>query len=621
MKKIQKKLSVVLAVMMVLCMFTALPFSASAAETSEETSAGNKINVTSNVTDPVSYDYNAQTEQVVVTYLLKADHMIVDTQSSLTYDSKVLKLASTTTNTKNKVFPVFQSSIVWNPSLTNQVLFNCSSLDLFNFKSENVYCTFTFDVVGSGDTTVNLNVDYLTGTEADTYDELFESEKKDIDYIYNSANKVAGAAFTAKAVLVQGEEPTTAPQPTTVTQPTTAPATKPTQPATEPTQPATEPTQPQSGVSVTGDIALPLADDGNGIYTGSTELEAGSYTFKMSVNGVAFGNGSTFTDKTTNAKYNSKWTSSTTLKATGGKYTFKFNTAKNTLTIEYLAPSKASIVGDINLDLQATKDANVYSASVKLNKGNYEFRVMNQGVRYCCGYTYKDLTVGSQYNSKWSSASTLAASGGTYTFSYDIDTNKLTISYLPSGAEVSVVGNFTLALAKTDKENVYSGTKTLKAGNYQIKMNNYGKLCGTSAVVKDVTPGLVFNPKWSKYTTFVATGGTYTFTYNTATNTLVVTADKGDIPVKVTGDINLSLKKSDTNVFTGSVKLKKGDYSFKMNVNGTDFCNGTTIRNATTGTIKYNSKYTSASTLVAVGGTYTFAYNALTNQLSVKYSK
>lgn len=621
MKKIQKKLSVVLAVMMVLCMFTALPFSASAAETSEETSAGNKINVTSNVTDPVSYDYNAQTEQVVVTYLLKADHMIVDTQSSLTYDSKVLKLASTTTtNTKNKVFPVFQSSIVWNPSLTNQVLFNCSSLDLFNFKSENVYCTFTFDVVGSGDTTVNLNVDYLTGTEADTYDELFESEKKDIDYIYNSANKVAGAAFTAKAVLVQGEEPTTAPQPTTATQPTTV--TQPTTaPATKPTQPATEPTQPQSGVSVTGDIALPLEDDGNGIYTGSTELEAGSYTFKMSVNGVAFGNGSTFTDKTTNATYNSKWKSSTTLKATGGKYTFKFNTAKSTLTIEYLAPSKASIVGDINLDLQATKDANVYSASVKLNKGNYEFRVMNQGVRYCCGYTYKDFTVGSQFNSKWSSASTLAASGGTYTFSYDIDTNKLTISYLPSGAEVSVVGNFTLALAKTGKENVYSGTKTLKAGKYQIKMNNYGKLCGTSAVVKDATPGLVFNPKWSKYTTFVATGGTYTFTYNTATNTLVVTADKGDIPVKVTGDINLSLKKSDTNVFTGSVKLKKGDYSFKMNVNGTDFCNGTTIRNATTGTIKYNSKYTSASTLVAVGGTYTFAYNTLTNQLSVKYSK
>ena len=625
MKKIQKKLSVVLAVMMVLCMFTALPFSASAAETAST----NKINVTSNVTDPVSYEYNANTEQVIVTYNLQAKNMILNTQSTLTYDSSVLKLAST--NTRNTDFPVFGDTIVWNNKLDGRLPFNCTSLDLYNFKQKSVYCTFTFDVVGSGDTTVDLDVEVLTGTMADSYDELFDGKDVDITYINKyGSEKADGAVFTAEAKLVQREEPTTEPtteEPTTAPttaepteEPTTAPVTEPTQPATEPTT-ATQPTQPQSGVSVTGDIALPLADDGNGIYTGSTELEAGSYTFKMNVNGVAFGNGSTFTDKTTNATYSSKWTSSSTLKASGGKYTFKFNTAKNTLSIEYLAPSKASIVGDINLELQATKDANVYSASVKLNKGNYEFRVMNQGVRYCCGYTYKDFTVGSQFSSKWSSASTLAASGGTYTFSYDIDTNKLTISYLPSGAEVSVVGNFTLALAKTDKENVYSGTKTLKAGNYQIKMNNYGKLCGTSAVVKDATPGLVFNPKWSKYTTFVATGGTYTFTYNTATNTLVVTADKGDIPVKVTGDINLTLKKSDTNVFTGSVKLKRGDYSFKMNVNGTDFCSGATIRNATTGTVKYNSKFTSASTLVAIGGTYTFAYNTLTNQLSVKYSK
>lgn len=625
MKKIQKKLSVVLAVMMVLCMFTALPFSASAAETAST----NKINVTSNVTDPVSYEYNANTEQVIVTYNLQAKNMILNTQSTLTYDSSVLKLAST--NTRNTDFPVFGDTIVWNNKLDGRLPFNCTSLDLYNFKQKSVYCTFTFDVVGSGDTTVDLDVEVLTGTMADSYDELFDGKDVDITYINKyGSEKADGAVFTAEAKLVQREEPTTEPtteEPTTAPttaepteEPTTAPVTEPTQPATEPTT-ATQPTQPQSGVSVTGDIALPLADDGNGIYTGSTELEAGSYTFKMSVNGVAFGNGSTFTDKTTNATYSSKWSSSSTLKASGGKYTFKFNTAKNTLSIEYLAPSKASIVGDINLELQATKDANVYSASVKLDKGNYEFRVMNQGVRYCCGYTYKDFTVGSQFSSKWSSASTLAASGGTYTFSYDIDTNKLTISYLPSGAEVSVVGNFTLALAKTDKENVYSGTKTLKAGKYQIKMNNYGKLCGRSAVVKDATPGIVFSPKWSKYTTFVATGGTYTFTYNTATNTLVVTADKGDIPVKVTGDINLTLKKSDTNVFTGSVKLKRGDYSFKMNVNGTDFCSGATIRNATTGTVKYNSKFTSASTLVAIGGTYTFAYNTLTNQLSVKYSK
>ena len=177
MKKIQKKLSVVLAVMMVLCMFTALPFSASAAE---KTST-NKISVTSNVTDPVSYEYNANTKQVVVTYNLQAKNMILNTQGKLSYDSSVLKLAST--NTRSTDFPVFKDTIVWNTSLKNEVLFNCSSLDLYNFKQKSVYCTFTFDVVGSGDTTVDLDVEVLTGTMADSYEDLFNGKDVDITYI------------------------------------------------------------------------------------------------------------------------------------------------------------------------------------------------------------------------------------------------------------------------------------------------------------------------------------------------------------------------------------------------------------------------------------------------------
>ena len=379
-------------------------------------------------------------------------------------------------------------------------------------------------------------------------------------------------------------------------------------------------TTPSTKVSVFGDINLDLTAGDNNVYTGVTELEKGTYKFKINNDGTTYCNGAKFTDSTTNTAYSTKWTSFSTLNASGGKYTFKYNAVKNTLTIDYLAPSLASIVGDINLELQATKDANVFSSAIKLDAGNYDFRVMNQGVQYCCKYTYADFTVGSKYYSKYTSASTLKASGGTYTFTYDISENKLTISFLPAGAEVSVTGNFTLALAKTANANVYSSTVDLKAGNYQIKMNNFGKLCGVGAVVKDVTPGLTFNEKWSKYTTFVATGGTYTFTYNIATNRLVVTVDKGDIPVKVTGGINLTLNKADTNVFTRTTKLAKGTYNFKLSVDGTSFCNGTTIRNATTGT-RYNSKYTSATTFVAVGGTYTFTYNAVTNILTVEYAK
>ena len=491
MKKIQKKLSVVLAVMMVLCMFTALPFSASAAETSEETSAGNKINVTSNVADPVSYDYNAQTKQVVVTYLLKADHMIVNAQSSLTYDSKVLKLAST--NTREKVFPVFQRSIVWNPSLTNKVLFTCSSLDLFNFKSENVYCTFTFDVVGSGDTTVNLNVDYLTGTEADTYDELFESEKKDIGYIDNSANKVAGAAFTAKAVLVQDEEPTTAPQPTTATQPTTVtqPTTA-TQPATQPTtatQPATQPTTvapsdvPTDGYYVYGDnIKLKLTSIGTDKVGGKIALQKGTYTFKIDNYGTLLGYSKTFTDTTKGLTFNKKFKSSTTLVATGGTYTFQFNTKTNTLVVKYdkNLPNDY-LIGDLNTILSPVKGKTIAVGSTYLAAGTYKFKLSADNVVYGYSKVINNTTNGNSLslNSKYSSYVTLKATGGTYTFTLNTKTKKLVVGYVPAKDEkaddVHVSGDINLVLDdKGGESNVAKGTVKLSEGTYSFKVYNYG---------------------------------------------------------------------------------------------------------------------------------------------------
>ena len=548
MKKIQKKLSVVLAVMMVLCMFTALPFSASAAETSEETSAGNKINVTSNVADPVSYDYNAQTEQVVVTYLLKADHMIVNAQSSLTYDSKVLKLAST--NTREKVFPVFQRSIVWNPSLTNQVLFTCSSLDLFNFKSENVYCTFTFDVVGSGDTTVNLNVDYLTGTEADTYKELFESEKKDIDYIDNSANKVAGAAFTANAVLVQGEEPTTAPQPTTATQPTTVtqpttatqPATQPTtatQPATQPTtatQPATQPTTvapsdvPTDGYYVYGDnIKLKLTSIGTDKVSGKIALQKGTYTFKLDNYGTLLGYSKTFTDTTKGLTFNKKFNSSATLVATGGTYTFQVNTKTNTLVVKYdnNLPNDY-LIGDLNTILSPVKGRTIAVGSTYLAAGTYKFKLSSGNVVYGYNKVINNTTNGNSLslNSKYSSYLTLNATGGTYTFTLNTKTKKLVVGYVPAKDEkaddVHVSGDINLVLDdKGGESNVAKGTVKLSEGTYSFKIYNYGTAYTIGSKIVD-SGAKTLKSSYSASVTLIASGGTYTFSFDKTTGALKV---------------------------------------------------------------------------------------------------
>lgn len=574
MRTIKKQISVLLAVLMVLSSIMAVSFSVSAAETT-----GGTITVNSNLCDSKTYNYTATDKQIQVTYYLQCNNKILNMQGGVYYDSSVLKVADT--NTLETSIPKFTSgSSFVNFDLTNKALFNATSLNLYDFTSKGVFFAVTFDIIGSGDTEVNLDIDVITATTANSYTEL--KDASDIDLVYYDKIMADKFAFSSSANVIPDET---------------------------------------KAVSVFGDINLELANNGSGVYTGVTELEAGTYTFKINNMGTTYCNGSTFTDKTKGSAYKSVWTSATTLKASGGTYTFKYDTTTNKLAIEYKAPSLAQIFGDINLDLEATKDANIYSAAIELEAGEYSFRVMNQDVQYCCGYTFNDKTRGAQYKSTWKSASILKAKGGSYTFSYDIDANKLTIAYVPAGAECGIVGDLTFTLNGTATENVYSATTEVKAGTYQIKVSNFGKICGGGLTIKNSTNGIKLNPSWSQYVTFTAAGGTYTFTYNTATNTLAIAPEKSESVVKVTGDIDLTLSKSDDeNVYTGTTTLDKGTYMFKMNVDGKDYCCGSVIKNSAAA-LTYRSKYTSATTFNALGGTYTFRYNVSTNVLSVTYTK
>ena len=574
MRTIKKQISVLLAVLMVLSSIMAVSFSVSAAETT-----GGTITVNSNLCDSKTYNYTATDKQIQVTYYLQCNNKILNMQGGVYYDSSVLKVADT--NTLETSIPKFTSgSSFVNFDLTNKALFNATSLNLYDFTSKGVFFAVTFDIIGSGDTEVNLDIDVITATTANSYTEL--KDASDIDLVYYDKIMADKFAFSSSANVIPDET---------------------------------------KAVSVFGDINLELANNGSGVYTGVTELEAGTYTFKINNMGTTYCNGSTFTDKTKGSAYKSVWTSATTLKASGGTYTFKYDTTTNKLAIEYKAPSLAQIFGDINLDLEATKDANIYSAAIELEAGEYSFRVMNQDVQYCCGYTFNDKTRGAQYKSTWKSASILKAKGGSYTFSYDIDANKLTIAYVPAGAECGIVGDLTFTLNGTATENVYSATTEVKAGTYQIKVSNFGKICGGGLTIKNSTNGIKLNPSWSQYVTFTAAGGTYTFTYNTATNKLAIAPEKSESVVKVTGDIDLTLSKSDDeNVYTGTTTLDKGTYMFKMNVDGKDYCCGSVIKNSAAA-LTYRSKYTSATTFNALGGTYTFRYNVSTNVLSVTYTK
>ena len=88
MRKFRKPLSIVLALMLALSMFS-MCATASAAEIDGELKTGNTpethngtINVTSNIGSPVSVNYDYYNDAVTVTYKLQSTHKIVNTQST-----------------------------------------------------------------------------------------------------------------------------------------------------------------------------------------------------------------------------------------------------------------------------------------------------------------------------------------------------------------------------------------------------------------------------------------------------------------------------------------------------------------------------------------------------------
>ena len=476
-----------------------------------------EVNATSNVFPATKQTFDASTNTVTVTYYLQCSKRMLNSQWTLKYDPSVLQFNASKNETEdgNWNFMPVATDAVCNPYIADMpgtIKGNCTNLNLYKLStsagSKVAFVTVTFDVIGSGSTTVDLQLEVMQIANLGS-DKMIDFDSVE-DYVNNSQELTISTTMNKSTSVTSTAPVTTAP----VTEPTTV------SPSTEPT------TAPVSGVSVFGDINLDLVKGNDDVYSAKTTLESGTYSFRINNNGATYCNGSTFTDKTSNVAYSTKWKAATKLVASGGTYTFKYNVSTNKLTIEYQAPSLAQIFGDINLDLQATKDANIYSAAVELEAGSYNFRVMNQGVQYCCGYTFVDKTKGAQYNSKWKSASTLKATGGTYTFSYDIDANKLTIAYVPAGAECGMVGDLTAAFEKTSTENVYSTTLEVVAGTYQIKMSNFGKICGGGVNVTDSTKGVTLNPKFSRYATFKATGGTYTFTYDVSKNVLSITKIK-----------------------------------------------------------------------------------------------
>lgn len=105
---------------------------------------------------------------VTVTYNLQSPLLIEEGQGTLYYDSTKLSLESVS-------LPNIQSGLIVNNNTPGEIKFNFTgySIDtnsgIYDFKTEKVFITAVFNIIGTGDTIVDLDLEELSGEENYNY--------------------------------------------------------------------------------------------------------------------------------------------------------------------------------------------------------------------------------------------------------------------------------------------------------------------------------------------------------------------------------------------------------------------------------------------------------------------
>lgn len=154
---------------------------------------GFTVNAKSNIADTVSAKYTKADKQVTVTYYLKAEKNIGNTQFNISYDPEVLEIDKATHIDEDgyeaNFTPVFDkvggtaSNIMEGPGYGT---FNTSSgAKPYKFTGEltdNVYLTITFNIVGNYDKDVDVLLDVRVLSAI--VDGASENTKDVVDYVY-----------------------------------------------------------------------------------------------------------------------------------------------------------------------------------------------------------------------------------------------------------------------------------------------------------------------------------------------------------------------------------------------------------------------------------------------------
>lgn len=164
------------------------------------------VNATSNVFPSASQTVDAQEETVTVSFKLSSTMKILNGQWTLNYDNTKLQFntANNVANNVQTIMPVVGSDLVYRTN-TNYIKGNFSNLNLFTFNKNSEFVTVTFNVIGTGNAKVDLQLEYLGAGYVDNS----TGEVQDADYVNNGVivdiTKITGfenAAITTKTEFI-----------------------------------------------------------------------------------------------------------------------------------------------------------------------------------------------------------------------------------------------------------------------------------------------------------------------------------------------------------------------------------------------------------------------------------
>ena len=178
------------------------------------------VTAKSNFFPTYTQTFDKDTDTITITYYIKSDKSMENNQWVLTYDPSILKYNESKNQNVSNFMPCVTNGGHANVPSEGTIKGNSTSLTLNKLKSSNGdkvgFVSVTFDVVGKGDTSVNLSVDYLTignldskthmidqsseeavirngkicdyTTAIDTSTLIYEGGYSGIDYVYGDVN-------------------------------------------------------------------------------------------------------------------------------------------------------------------------------------------------------------------------------------------------------------------------------------------------------------------------------------------------------------------------------------------------------------------------------------------------